>query len=200
VLLVELQRECSNTVRDFTFQEVLLAKPLNIITWPFIARSLLIVLRQHFKAVEVVHVFNAPATEREVRFFLSDPVDFVYISDCTNVRHTCLRLVIMTVFCSESLCSVRLLGSALSILFAGRLIHRMTACYMTAHVLHSPALSCILSVSSLSAACSTVLQSAVLYYAVLGCPVLLCPFHLNILVTCLYYTQLHLSQHLLVDQ
>jgi hypothetical protein len=67
VLLVELQRECSNTVRDFTFQEVLLAKPLNIITWPFIARSLLIVLRQNFKAVEVVHVFNAPATEREVR-------------------------------------------------------------------------------------------------------------------------------------
>jgi hypothetical protein len=54
-------------VRDFTFQEVLLAKPLNIITWPFIARSLLIVLRQNFKAVEVVHVFNAPATEREVR-------------------------------------------------------------------------------------------------------------------------------------
>ena len=67
VLLLELQRECANTVRDFTFQEVLLAKPLNIITWPFIARSLLIVLRQHFKPVEAVHVFNAPATEKEVR-------------------------------------------------------------------------------------------------------------------------------------
>ena len=63
---MELQRECANTVRDFTFQEVLLAKPLNIITWPFIARSLLIVLRQHFKPVEAVHVFNAPATEKEV--------------------------------------------------------------------------------------------------------------------------------------
>ena len=67
VLLLELQRECANTVRDFTFQEVLLAKPLNIITWPFIARSLLIVLRQQFKPVEAVHVFNAPATEKEVR-------------------------------------------------------------------------------------------------------------------------------------
>ena len=66
VLLLELQRECSATVRDFTFQEVLLAKPLNIITWPFIARSLLIVLRQEFLPVEAVHVFNAPATEKEV--------------------------------------------------------------------------------------------------------------------------------------
>lgn len=66
VLLIELQRECSNTVRDFTFQEVLLAKPLNVISWPFIARNLLIVLRQSFKPVEAVHVFNAPATEKEV--------------------------------------------------------------------------------------------------------------------------------------
>ena len=69
VLLSELQRECISTVRDFTLQEILLAKPLNIITWPFIARSLLIVLRQSFKPVEAMHVFNAPATEREVRVF-----------------------------------------------------------------------------------------------------------------------------------
>ena len=78
VLLCELQRECVNTVRDFTLQEILLAKPLNIITWPFVARSLLIVLRQSFKQVEAMHVFNAPATEREVRLLRSLP--FVHLS------------------------------------------------------------------------------------------------------------------------
>ena len=66
VLLSELQTECLSTVREFRYQEILMAKPLNIITWPFIARGLLIVLRQAFQPAEMIAVFNAPATEREV--------------------------------------------------------------------------------------------------------------------------------------
>ena len=40
-----------------------MAKPLNIVTWPFVARSLLLSLRQCLRPVEALAVFHMPATD-----------------------------------------------------------------------------------------------------------------------------------------
>jgi hypothetical protein len=62
VLMMDFQRECTAAISDTIWQEYLLSKPLNIITWPFVMRSILLVSRQKFKALEALHMFNAPAT------------------------------------------------------------------------------------------------------------------------------------------
>ena len=64
-LLREMELDYAPVVRDLIWQEMLMAKPLNVITWPFIARCLLLVMRQCFQHSEALFVFHSPATEED---------------------------------------------------------------------------------------------------------------------------------------
>ena len=64
-LLREMEMDYAPAVRDLIWQEMLMAKPLNIVTWPFIARCLLLAMRQCFQHNEALFVFHSPATEED---------------------------------------------------------------------------------------------------------------------------------------
>ena len=72
-LLREMELDYAPVVRDMIWQEMLMAKPLNVITWPFIARCLLLVMRQCFQHNEALFVFHSPATEEDAMMQVSYP-------------------------------------------------------------------------------------------------------------------------------
>ena len=59
------------TSLDIQWQTALMAKPLNILTWPYVARQALLVIRQYLGPAEALRMFHAPATETNAMILVS---------------------------------------------------------------------------------------------------------------------------------